>query len=112
VGLFKINQMPEKKDVKETARLTIICNNKEQCTVKTKGDMNEMTAALACLMDTNHEDNKFREMMAIAIQLIITEHEMKEKKAAKKKSNPKQMDGVKSKEPFVKTRKKSAPKKK
>ena len=78
--------MPEKKDVKETSRLTIICNNKEQCTVKTKGDMNEMTAALACLMDTNHEDNKFREMMAIALQVIITEHEMKEKKAAKKKA--------------------------
>jgi len=54
--------------------------------VKTKGDMNEMTAALACLIDTNHEDNKFREMMAVAIQLIITEHEMKEKKAAKKKA--------------------------
>jgi hypothetical protein len=108
---FKINQMPEKKDPKEIARLTIICNADEECTVKTKGDSQTLIAALACLMDNDDENNTFRQMMAIAIQVVITENEMKEKKAAKKKSNPKQMDGVKSKEPFVKTRKKAAKKK-
>jgi hypothetical protein len=86
VGLFKINQMPEKKDVKETARLTIICNSDEECGVKIKGDTKTLIAALACLMATDDEDNQFRQMMAIAIQVVITENEMKEKKAAKKKA--------------------------
>jgi hypothetical protein len=109
---FKTKHMAKTKDVKETARLTIICNADEECEVKIKGDRTTLIAALACLMDNSDDNNTFRQMMAIAIQVVITENEMKEKKAAKKKSNPKQMDGVKSKEPFVKTRKKAAPKKK
>jgi hypothetical protein len=78
--------MPEKKDPKEVARLTIICNADEECTVKTKGDPQTLIAALACLMDNDDENNTFRQMMAIAIQVVITEHEMKEKKAAKRKA--------------------------
>ena len=78
--------MPEKKDPKEVARLTIICNADEECTVKTKGDPQTLIAALACLMDNDYENNTFRQMMAIALQVVITENEMKEKKAAKKKA--------------------------
>ena len=78
--------MPEKKDPKEVARLTIICNADEECTVKTKGDHQTLIAAFACLMDNHEENNTFRQMMEIALQVIITEHEMKEKKAAKKKA--------------------------
>lgn len=75
--------MAKTKDVKETARLTIICNSNEECTVKTKGDMTTMTAALAALMLSDDENNKFREMISRAIILIIDV--MGEKKSAKKK---------------------------
>jgi len=86
VGLFKIDQILMKKDSKETARLTILCNNDETCTVKTKGDTTTLIAALACLMITDSRDNQFREMMAVAIKVVISENKMKEKKAAKKKA--------------------------
>ncbi len=79
--------MPEKKDPKEVARLTIICNADEECTVKTKGDSQTLIAALACLMDNDDENNTFRQMMAIAIQVVIdaSEKKPKKKKAVKKK---------------------------
>jgi len=84
---FKINQMPEKKDPKEIARLTIICNADEECTVKTKGDPQTLIAALACLMDNDDENNTFRQMMGIAIKVVLeaSEQKPKKKKAAKKK---------------------------
>ena len=54
-------------------------------------------------------------MMSLAIQVVIAEKENKKKPAKKKavvkKNNPKQMNSVKSTEPFVKTRKKAAKKK-
>jgi len=86
VGLFKIDQMPVKKDSKETARLTIRCNDDNTCTVTTKGNKDEITACLASLMSVNCEVNEFREMLAVAFQIIIIEHKMKEKKTAKKKA--------------------------
>lgn len=114
-GPLKTKHMAKTKDVKETARLTIICNSNEECSVKTKGDMTTMTAALACLLDTDDENNQFRNMMSLAIQVVIAEKENKKKPAKKKavvkKNNPKQMNSVKSTEPFVKTRKKAAKKK-
>ena len=106
--------MATKKAATETARLTIICNSDETCSVKTKGDMTTLTAALACLMDTDDENNQFRNMMSLAIQVVIAENNKKKpakKKAVVKKNNPKQMNSVKSTEPFVKTRKKAAKKK-
>lgn len=85
---------------KETARLTIVCNNNEECSVKTKGDMVEMTAALACLLNADDENNTFREMMALAIQVLIAEKENKKpakKKAVVKKAAPKKKAAVKKK---------------
>ena len=74
--------MATTKDVKETGRLTIICNSDDTCTVKTKGNMTELTAALACLLVNDNENNQFRSMMALAMQLILTESD---EKPAKKK---------------------------
>ena len=80
--------MATTKDVKETGRLTIICNSDDTCTVKTKGNRTELTAALACLLMNDNENNQFRSMMALAMQLILTESDekpAKKKKAAVKK---------------------------
>jgi hypothetical protein len=80
--------MATTKNVKETGRLTIICNSDDTCTVKTKGNMTELTAALACLLVNDNENNQFRSMMALAMQLILTESDekpAKKKKAAVKK---------------------------
>lgn len=80
--------MATTKDVKETGRLTIICNSDDTCTVKTKGNMTDLTAALACLLMNDNENNQFRSMMALAMQLILTESDekpAKKKKAAVKK---------------------------
>ena len=80
--------MATTKDVKETGRLNIICNSDDTCTVKTKGNMTELTAALACLLVNDNENNQFRSMMALAMQLILTESDekpAKKKKAAVKK---------------------------
>lgn len=80
--------MATTKDVKETGRLTIICNSDDTCTVKTKGNMTELTAALACLLVNDDENNQFRSMMALAMRLILTESDekpAKKKKAAVKK---------------------------
>lgn len=74
---------------KETARLTIVCNGKKECSVKTKGDRTIMIAALACLLDADDENNEFREMMALAIQVFIAEKENKKKPAKKKAATSK-----------------------
>ena len=50
--------------------------------------MTELTAALACLLVNDNENNQFRSMMALAMQLILTESDekpAKKKKAAVKK---------------------------
>ena len=80
--------MATTKDVKETGRLTIICNSDDTCTVKTKGNMTELTAALACLLVSDNENNQFRSMISVAMRLILTESDdkpEKKKKAAVKK---------------------------
>ena len=88
-----------KTAVKETARITIICNSNEECTVKTKGDMTTMTAALACLMATDDENNQFRSMMSVAIQVVLAADGEKpaKKKAVVKKAAPKKKAAVKKK---------------
>ena len=76
---------------KETARLTIVCNSDEQCSVSVKGDRVTLTAALAALMATEDENNTFREMMALAIRAVLEEDKKKpaKKKAITKKAAPK-----------------------
>ena len=74
--------MATKKEVKETARLTIICDSSETCSVKVKGDTQTLTAALAGLMAEDDEKNVFRQMMALAIRVVL---DVEEEKAAKKK---------------------------
>lgn len=80
----------KKPVVKETARLTIICDSNQESTVKVKGDMYTLTAALASLMAHEDENNVFREMMALAIRVVLEEDKQKKKKpATKKKAAPK-----------------------
>lgn len=80
----------KKKTVKETARLTIICDSNQESTVKIKGDVHTLTAALASLMANEDEDNVFRKIMALAIQVVLYEDKQKKKKpATKKKAAPK-----------------------
>ena len=79
----------KKPVIKETSRITIITNSEEECIVKLKGDPMIATAALAALMTADHEDNQFREMMALAIQVVLHEDKQSKKKSTKKKAAPK-----------------------
>lgn len=80
----------KKQIVKETARLTLICDSSEACTVKIKGEPQTLTAAIASLMAHEDEKNVFREMIALAIRVVLHEDEQKKKKSAiKKKAAPK-----------------------
>lgn len=74
---------------KETSRLTIITNGAEECIVKIKGDPMHLTAALASLMSHEDENNQFREMIALAIQVVLHDKKSKKKKTVKKKAAPK-----------------------
>lgn len=75
----------KKPVVKETARLTITCDSNQESTVKIKGDIHTLTAALASLMAHEDEDNVFREMMALAIRVVLEQDKQKKKKSATKK---------------------------
>ena len=75
----------KKQTVKETARLTIICDSNQESTVKIKGDIHTLTAALASLMAHEDEDNVFRKMMALAIRVVLEEDKQKKKKPVTKK---------------------------
>ena len=76
----------KKQTVKETARLTIICDSNQESTVRIKGDLHTLTAALASLMAHEDENNVFREMMALAIRVVLEEDKQKKKSATKKKA--------------------------
>ena len=81
----KINQMATKKPVvKETARLTIVCDSADECTVRVKGDRLQIIQAFSILLETEHDENEFREMMALAMKIILEEDKNK-KRATKKK---------------------------
>lgn len=75
----------KKQTVKETARLTIICDSNQESTVKIKGDMQTLIAALASLMAHDDENNVFREMMALAIRVVLEQDKQSKKKPATKK---------------------------
>ncbi len=74
---------------KETSRLTIITDSAKECTVKIKGDPMQLTAALASLMSQEDENNQFREMMSLAIQVVLHMDKDEKKKPVKKKAAPK-----------------------
>lgn len=80
--------MATKKPVKETARLTIICDSDNECTVKVKGDRLQIIQAFSILLETEHDENEFRGMMALAMKIILDEDKEK-KRATKKKAAPK-----------------------
>lgn len=75
----------KKPVVKETARLTITCDSNQESTVRIKGDIHTLTAALASLMAHENENNVFREMMALAIQVVLHENKQNKKKRVTKK---------------------------
>ena len=77
-----------------------ICNS--EIDVNCSGDKDVIAAAFATLLLDNRKDGEqLKQILATAIGIAAAELE------PKKKSNPKQMNGVKSDEPFVKTRKKA-----
>jgi hypothetical protein len=81
-----------------------ICNG--QIDLNCSGDKNVISAAFATLLvDRDKEEKGIQQILAVAAAIAANELQ-KEKYSSKKKNNPKQMDGTKSDEPFVKTRKK------
>jgi DNA-binding protein YbaB len=77
-----------------------ICNS--EIDVNCSGDKDVIAAAFATLLLDNRKDGEqLKQILATAIAIAAAELE------PKKKPNPKQMNGVKSDEPFVKTRKKA-----
>ena len=81
-------QMATKKSVKETARLTIVCDSADECTVKVKGDRLQIIQAFSILLETEHDENEFREMMALAMKIVL-EGDKNKKRTTKKKAVPK-----------------------
>ena len=83
-----------------------ICNG--QIDLNCSGDKNVISAAFATLLvDRDKEEKGIQQILAVATAIAANELQ-KEKYSSKKKPNPKQMDGVESTEPFVKTRKKKS----
>ena len=77
-----------------------ICNS--EIDVNCSGDKDVIAAAFATLLLDNRKDGEqLKQILATAAGIAAAELE------PKKKPNPKQMNGVKSDEPFVKTRKKA-----
>lgn len=81
----KINQMATKKPAKETARLTIVCDSADECTVRVKGDRLQIIQAFSILLETEHDENEFREMMALAMKIVL-EGDKNKKRTTKKKA--------------------------
>ena len=84
----------KKKSTTEVARLEIVCTSDNVSEVRIEGDLMVLTAALASLMADNDKENKFRDMISTAIQVVlfqdqIDKKEAKKKAATKKKAAPK-----------------------
>ena len=79
--------MATKKPVKETARLTIVCDSANECTVRVKGERFDLVTAFAALLELEHEGNEFRYMMASAMKMVLDEDKKKKKKPATKKKS-------------------------
>ena len=86
----------KKKATDTVAKLEIVCTSNEEADVKIEGDLESLIAALASLMSYDDEENAFRQIMATAIQVVLFQDALNQKKATKKAI----------------TKKKAAPKKK
>ena len=81
-----------------------ICNG--ELDVNCSGDKNIISAAFATLiLDENKDGKDVQQILSISAAIAAHELQSKEKYVSKKKDNSKQMNGAKSDEPFVKTRK-------
>lgn len=76
-----LNAIHMAKKNKEVAKLSITCSDNDECEVIIDGDSLALTAALAGLMspESDKEENTFRHMMTMAIELVV-EMEKKSKK--------------------------------
>lgn len=81
--------MATKKPVKETARLTIICDSDKECSVTVKGDRFDIISGFAALLEVESEDNEFRNMLSVAMKLFLDDKKDKKKRTTKKKADPK-----------------------
>jgi len=87
-----------------------ICNG--EMDINCSGDKNVLAAAFATvLLDETEEGKEAKQLLATAAAIAAHEMQSKEKHISKKKDNPKQMNGIKSDTPFVKSRKKAVNKK-
>ena len=78
-----------------------------EVTIDCSGSNNALSAAFASMIVSNDKKGAgIKSILATAIAIAAAE--LEPKAAPKKKANPKQMNGAKSTEPFVKTRKKKA----
>jgi len=75
----------KKSAAEETARLTITCDATDKCNVEIKGDKHCLTAAFATLLMNDDNDNEFREMIELAIHVVVKEQKRNKKAAVKKK---------------------------
>ena len=79
----------KKKATDTVAKLEIVCTSNEEADVKIEGDLESLIAALASLMSYTDEENPFRQIMATAIQVVLFQDALDQKKATKKKAAPK-----------------------
>ena len=86
----------KKKTTTPVAKLEILCKSDNICEVKIEGDLMALTAALASLMADNDEENKFRDMLSTAIQVVLFQDQA-DKEKAKKKAATKKKTAIKKK---------------
>ena len=80
--------------------------NNSEISVDCAGNDVALAAAFATLLVSDDKGNKdVKRILGSSLEFAIDRLTKKEKYTSKKKDNPKQMNGVKSDAPFVKTRK-------
>lgn len=75
----------KKATPKVVAKLEIVCTSNEEADVKIEGDLESLIAALASLMAYDDKENAFRQMMTTAIEVVLFQDALNQKKALKKK---------------------------
>lgn len=68
---------------KETARMTIVCNSNQECSVSVKGDKLDLVSAFVDLLEHESPDNDFRNMFYIASKVFLTDDKRKAPKKIK-----------------------------
>jgi len=66
---------------KETARMTVVCNSNQECSVTVKGDKLHLVSAFVDLLEYESPENDFRNMFFIASKTFLS----KDKETARKK---------------------------